>query len=151
MLLGGDAGHRLEQVGVVRRALFNRPVLHRAGDGVGDGRIEHRAELDRLLQRLEDRLGQALPLHLFIEDINAEEVLDVNRLEVDAIQLMPGGHDRFDRGLTHVGRAHTHSPEQENAVNAKGIRPAQPIYLKVPAARGERWPHRVGPREGPMF
>ena len=77
VLLGGQAGHRLEQVGVVGRALLDGPVLHGGGDGVGDGRVERRALLDRLLQGLEDRLGQALPLHLLVEDVHAEQVLDV--------------------------------------------------------------------------
>ena len=61
VLLGGDAGHRLEQVGVVGGALLDRPVLHGGGDGVGDRGIERRALLDRLLQGLEDGLGQPLP------------------------------------------------------------------------------------------
>ena len=38
VLLGGQAGHRLEQVRVVRGALFDGPVLHGRGDGVGDWR-----------------------------------------------------------------------------------------------------------------
>ena len=36
VLLGRDAGHRLEPVRVVRGAVFDRPVLQRAGDDVGD-------------------------------------------------------------------------------------------------------------------
>ena len=62
VLLGGQAGHRLEQVREVRGALFHRPVLHGGGDGVGDGRVERGALLDGLLQGLEDRLGQPLAL-----------------------------------------------------------------------------------------
>ena len=34
VLFGGDAGHRLEPVGIVRRALFDRPIAHRLGDNV---------------------------------------------------------------------------------------------------------------------
>ena len=58
VLLGGQAGHGLEQVREVGGALFDGPVLHGGGDGVGDGRVERRAVLDGLLQRLEDGLGQ---------------------------------------------------------------------------------------------
>ena len=35
VLLGGQAGQRLEHVGVVGRALLERPLLHRQRDGVG--------------------------------------------------------------------------------------------------------------------
>ena len=45
VLFGGEAGEREEDVGVVRRALFDRPVLHRRGDDVGDRRIELLARL----------------------------------------------------------------------------------------------------------
>ena len=43
VLLGGQAGHRLEQVGVVRGPVLDGPVLHGAGDRVGDGRVERHA------------------------------------------------------------------------------------------------------------
>ena len=36
VLLGGQAGHRLEPVRVVRRAPLKRPFLHRRGHHVGD-------------------------------------------------------------------------------------------------------------------
>ena len=49
----------IEDVGVVRRALFDGPILHRRGDDVGDRRVELLARLDRLAERLEDRLRQA--------------------------------------------------------------------------------------------
>ena len=40
VLLGGQAGQRVEDVRVVRRALLHRPVLHGRRDGVGDQRVE---------------------------------------------------------------------------------------------------------------
>ena len=40
VLLGGQAGQRIEDVGVVGGPLLDRPVLHGQGHGVGDGRIE---------------------------------------------------------------------------------------------------------------
>ena len=88
VFLGGQAGHRLELVRVVGSALFDGPILHRIGDGVGDGRVERRAELDRLLQGFEDRLRQPRALHGLAEDVVAEQFLDVGFLEVDALELM---------------------------------------------------------------
>ena len=61
--------------------------------------------LDGLLQGLEDRLGQALPLHFLVEDVDAEEVLEVRLLEVDAVELMACGSDGLDGQLADV-RAH---------------------------------------------
>ena len=43
VLLGGEAGHGLKPVGVVGGALFNGPVLHRAGDLAGYGTIQRRS------------------------------------------------------------------------------------------------------------
>ena len=43
MLFGGDAGHGVEDVGVVGGALFDGPVLHGDGDGIGDGGVQRRA------------------------------------------------------------------------------------------------------------
>ena len=34
VLLGGQARHRIEHVRIVRRALLQRPVLHRGRDGI---------------------------------------------------------------------------------------------------------------------
>ena len=59
VLLGGDAGHRLEPVRVVRRAVLDRPVLQRAGDDVGDRRIERLALGDGAPQRPVDILRQS--------------------------------------------------------------------------------------------
>ena len=106
VLLGGDAGHRLEQVGVVGRAVLHRPVLHGDGDGVGDRRVQRRALPDRLLEGLEDRLGQPLAGRLLVEDVDAEDVLDVVGLEVDVIELVLGGGNGLDRLLACVRRTH---------------------------------------------
>ena len=46
VLLGGEAGQRLEPVGVVRGAVLDRPVLHRGGDDVGHGRVERLPSVD---------------------------------------------------------------------------------------------------------
>ena len=46
VLLGGQAGQRVEDVRVVGRALLHRPVLHRRRDGVGDVGVQRRRLLD---------------------------------------------------------------------------------------------------------
>ena len=74
VLLGGQAGHRVEDVGVVGGALFQCPVLHRGRHRVGDRRVEFRALLDRRDHGFEDRLGQP-HLHLCLrEDIRSEDL-----------------------------------------------------------------------------
>ena len=50
VLFGCDAGHGLEPVGEVGRALGQRPILHRVCDHVSDGRVEGRALADGLLE-----------------------------------------------------------------------------------------------------
>ena len=67
VFFGGDAGHRLEPVGVVRCALFNGPILHRIGDDPGDLRIQRGALADRLLERPVYILGHPFLHHHFIE------------------------------------------------------------------------------------
>ncbi len=131
VLLGGQAGHRLEQVREVRGALFDRPVLHGGGDGVGDGRIERSALLDGLLEGLEDRLGQPFALHGFVEDVDAEQVLDVRFLEIDALELVLGGGDRFDGGVPRVQGAHTAFLQQ------RGMRILGVQRLREPGRVGE--------------
>ena len=105
VLLGGQAGHRLEEVGVVGGAVLEGPVLHGAGDRVGDGRVERQPLLDRLLQRLEDRLRQPGLLDFLTENQLAEEVLDVRGAEVDLIEIVLGVRDGFDRLLSGCGHA----------------------------------------------
>jgi hypothetical protein len=106
VLFGGDAGHGLEEVGEVGSALFDGPVLHGRRDGIGGVGVEGRALADGLLEGLEDGLGEALALDFFVEDVDAEEVFDVGLLEVDAVQLVPGGGDGHDGRLAKVRRTH---------------------------------------------
>ena len=75
MLLRGRAGQRLEHVGEVGGAVLQRPLLHRIGDGIGEGRVESLAVGQRRLQFLEDVGGQAFALHRDGEDIGAEWVV----------------------------------------------------------------------------
>ena len=76
VLLGRGAGQRLEPVREVRRAALQRPVLHRRGDGVGQGRVQApRPRASDSLELLVDRLGQALALHRRREDVGAEDLV----------------------------------------------------------------------------
>ena len=59
MLLGGDVGHGVEDVGVVECSLRNRPVLHSGGHDSGNREVELAAHLNGFLEGLEDVLRQA--------------------------------------------------------------------------------------------
>ena len=72
VLFGGDAGERLEPVRVVRRAVLDRPVLHRRAHVVGDRQVERVAVGDRPAQRVVHRLRQPRLLHLVVEHQTAE-------------------------------------------------------------------------------
>ena len=74
VLLRGQAGQRVEDVGVVGRTLLQRPVLHRRGHGVGDIGVERRRLLDRREHRLVDRLRQPLLHHAEAEDVRTEDL-----------------------------------------------------------------------------
>ena len=74
VLFGGDAGQRLEPVRVVRRAVLDRPFLHRRRDRVRDRGVERIAVRDRPPQRLIHRLRQARLLHAVVEHQAAERL-----------------------------------------------------------------------------
>ena len=74
VLLGGDAGQRLEPVRVVRRAVLDRPVLHRRRDRVGHRRVQRLAVRDRPAQRVIHGLRQARLLHRVVEHQAAERL-----------------------------------------------------------------------------
>ena len=76
VLFGGEAGERLEPVGVVGRAVLDGPVLHRRGDDVGDLRVERLAVIDRPEQAPVDVLRQTLPHDAPREDVGAENAVD---------------------------------------------------------------------------
>ena len=88
VLLGGQAGERLEHVGVVGRALLQRPLLHRQCDGVGQRGVERLAPGERLRELLVDLLGEALALDDRAEDVLAEDLVVGDR-EVGRAQGRP--------------------------------------------------------------
>ncbi len=102
MLLGGDPGHRLEEVRVVRRAMFQRPILHRRRDGVGNARIERGALANCFLQSLEYRLGKPRLRGCLVENIDPKQVLEMDLFEIDIIQFVLGSGDRMDRLITSI-------------------------------------------------
>ena len=71
MLLTGDAGQRLEPVGIVGGALLNGPALHDAGHDVGDLKVQRLALLNRRLEALVGRAGQTLAHLMLVEDFAA--------------------------------------------------------------------------------
>ena len=88
VLLGGNAGQRLEPVREVRRAVFDGPILERRGDGVGRRRVERLAAHDGVAQRLICRLRQPGLLDLVAEHARPERLFHVRRRMRDA----PLGH-----------------------------------------------------------
>jgi len=52
VLLGGDAGQRLEPMREVRGTMLERPLLHRVGDLVGNLEVERLAILDHMHELL---------------------------------------------------------------------------------------------------
>ncbi len=86
VLLGGDAGQRLEPVRVVRGAVLDGPVLERAGDDVGDRGLDRLALGHRAPQRAVHVLGQTGALRLVVERQRAEFLAGLARR-----RLVPGG------------------------------------------------------------
>ena len=75
VLLCRGPGHGHEPVGVVRRAVGQRPLLHGMRDGVDDLRIERLVAVDGAPQLLVDGLGQVLALDDVVEDVLAVDLL----------------------------------------------------------------------------
>ena len=71
VLLTGDAGQRLEPVGVMGGALLDCPALHHAGHDVGDLQVQGLALLDRRLQAFVGRAGQTLTHLMLVENFAA--------------------------------------------------------------------------------
>ena len=73
VLFGRDAGHGLEPVRVVGRALGNRPILHRIGHDVCHRWVKRGALRDCAFERLEHVLWQTFLHHRFVEHHTAEQ------------------------------------------------------------------------------
>ena len=71
VLFAGDAGQRLEPVGVVGRAQLHGPALHDAGHDVGHFDVQGGALVQGVLQALIGGAGQALLHHVLVEDLAA--------------------------------------------------------------------------------
>ncbi len=84
VLLRGQAGQRVEDVGVVGGALLQGPVLHRRGDRVGDLGVERAGLLDGGQDGLVDALRQTLLHRREAEDVLAEDLAGLlARVEAD--------------------------------------------------------------------
>ena len=97
VLLGGDAGHRLEPVRVVRGAMLDRPVLQRRGNDVGDGRVDGLSLRDRAAQRAVDILGQTGALRLVVEGQRAKLVTRLGTRGGRGLDAKIPGADVADR------------------------------------------------------
>ena len=91
VLLGGDAGHRLEPVGVVRGAVFDGPVLERARDDVGNRRVDRLALRDRAPEGAIHVLGQPGALRLVVECQRAELLAGLAAVVLNRPQVSVGG------------------------------------------------------------
>ena len=79
VLLGGDAGHGLEPVGVMGGALLDGPLLHGLGDLIGGADVQGRAFSHALLPSTVGR-GREPFLHgLFVKDQAAEQFGELRR------------------------------------------------------------------------
>jgi len=105
VLLGGEPGHRLEQVGIVRGTVFECPVLHGRGNRIRNAGIERNTLLDGLLKSLEHRLRQPGLLHLLAEHQRPEQILDVSGAEIDLVQVVFSVRNRIDCFLTGGGHS----------------------------------------------
>ena len=78
VLLRGDAGERLEPVGIVGGALFHRPVLHGVGHDVGGLDADVAAVFHHVHDLAEHALGEPLPHHIGAEYIGTEDLCDID-------------------------------------------------------------------------
>ena len=107
VLLGGQAGEGIEDVGVVGGALLDGPVLHGQRHGVGDRGVDWLALLDRGLQRLVDALRQPILHDGVAEHVRTEELARGSFAEVPTLA---GGTIAVDGGdSTGAGGGHGES------------------------------------------
>ena len=109
VLLGRVPRERVEDVGVVRRALLDRPARHRRRDHVCEFDVQRRTRLDGLDQALVGRLGQALLHHIGRENVLAEHLPGVDFVEGKGLSNGLGRGYGLDG--VHSGYAATHRLE----------------------------------------
>ena len=80
MLLGGDAGHGLEPVGIVGRALLRCPFLHGIGNMVGHIQRQRGAARDAAAPCQKYFRIQPLPHDSFVENIAAKNCREIGDL-----------------------------------------------------------------------
>ena len=68
MLFRGNAGQRLEPVGIVGRALFNSPILHCLRHRVGHSDIQIHSLVNGLAKRRVNLRGELRPHHAVVEN-----------------------------------------------------------------------------------
>ncbi len=81
MLFSSNPCHRLEPVSEMSRAFFNRPVLHRNRNGIGDIDVQVCAFFNRFLKFVVYILRQFFTHNLVIENIapeNARYIVHIN-------------------------------------------------------------------------
>ena len=158
VLLGGDAGQRLEPVREVRRALLHRPLLHRRRDRVGE-RGSRARPVERLLELLVDGLGQPLALDGAGEDVGAEDVGaglgQVGLADRAPVGAPLGGVDVLTTGAWH-GRAGPPQGYGGQPIHARacagvstwtnirtGVSPSGRTPAGMGEARAEKFRHRA--------
>ena len=77
MLLTGDAGQRLEPVGVVGGTQLHGPALHHAGHNVGHLDVQRSTLVQGVLQALVSSAGQALLHNVLIKDLAAVDLHNI--------------------------------------------------------------------------
>ena len=76
VLLGGQPREWLEPVGVMTRSVLDRPILHRGGHHVRDGRVERLSMIDGAKEASVHLLGKPLPHGAAGEYVRAEDAID---------------------------------------------------------------------------
>ena len=76
MLFGGYAGERLKPMSIVRSALFNRPVLHGGGYGIGYAAVDSLALFDCAFKRLICILRQPLKHYRIVKYIACKNFIN---------------------------------------------------------------------------
>ena len=119
VLLGREAGERLEPVREVGGALLECPVLHRGRHRVRERGVDGLALLERALQALEDVLGEPLALDGQREDVGAERVVarlrEIGDAEGGAVGAPLGGGDVLLTDGCHVARRASYGRAREHA------------------------------------